>query len=377
MSRPHRLQLLDLCRGLGQASVVLFHVIGFYSGSLVLRLMPQQASILDFFFIASGFFASYSYARRPAKHRVTSIELIAARACRVYPMAILGTSIAFAGLILHLIHQGDTGQLGPAIYAYIFGCLLVPVHTSLTSFGVQNLFPLDSPLWFIFFDFLAYMLFAVLLRALPKKALGAIVVLAGIGFWRAALHHDNLYFSSYWSGASATMPRVIFDVAMGSLIFRFYRPDIRINRLFWFVPVSLLLFVMFVPIPAFSPYSGAFQAFSSTVLMPAALALAVRIEAPEILRWPASLGGRISMAVYALHLPIVAQLYALRWSLHLRGAEIVALLGAEFVLAIGVAYFVTVYLDEPLRALLSNTRRRYFAARFPHAPENRASASFP
>ena len=88
-------------------------------------------------------------------------------------------------------------------------------------------------------------------------------------------------------------------------------------------------------------------------------------------------GGRISMAVYALHLPIVAQLYALRWSLHLRGAEIVALLGAEFVFAIGVAYFVTVYLDEPLRALLSNTRRRYFAARFPPAPENRASASFP
>ena len=377
MSRPQRLQLLDLCRGLGQASVVLFHVIGFYSGSLVLRLMPQQTSILDFFFIVSGFFASYSCARRPANHRATSLELIIARACRVYPMAILGTSIAFAGLILHLLHHGDMGQFGPALYAYIFGCLLVPVHTSLTSFGVQNLFPLDSPLWFIFFDLLAYVLFAVLLRTLPKKALGAIVVLAGIGFWREALHHDNLFFSSYWSGAAATMPRVIFDVAMGSLIFRFYRPNICLNRHLWLVPVSLLLFVIFVPIPASSPYSGAFQAFSSTVLMPAALALAVSIEAPEILRRPASLGGRISMAVYALHLPIVAQLYALRWKLHLQGLEIAALLGVEFVLAIVAAYLVTVYLDEPLRVLLSNTRRKYFATRFPHAPENRTLGSFP
>ena len=362
MSRPHRLQLLDFCRGLGQASVLLFHVIGFYSGALVLRLMPQQTSILDFFFIVSGFFASYSYAGRSATRRATSVELIVARACRVYPMAILGTSIAFAGFILHLFHQGDMGQLGPAFYAYIFGCLLIPVHTSLTSFGVQNLFPLDSPLWFIFFDFLAYVLFAVLLRSLPKMALGAIVVLAGIGFWREALHHDNLYFSSYWSGAAATMPRVIFDVAMGCLIFRFYRPNICLSRHFWLAPVSLLLFVIFAPIPAFSPYSGAFQAFASTVLMPAALALAVCIEVPEPLRLPASLGGRISMAVYALHLPIVAQLYALRWSLHLQGLEIAALLGAEFVLAIAVAYFVTVYLDEPLRVFLSNIRRRYFAA---------------
>lgn len=360
MAHPHRLQLLDLCRGFGQTTIVIFHALALYSASFVFALMPQQQSVLDFFFITSGFFASYSSARKQNTGAIKSTELIVSRGIRVLPMAVLGTSIAYIRLVLQLVHRGNFKALTPATYAYVFGSLLIPVHTSLIDFNIQNLFPLNPPLWFIFFDFLAYLLFAILLRFLSLVPLCAIAAFAGAGLWSNALHYNNLFFSPYWWGVAPTIPRVIFDVAMGCIIFRLYRQDHFIDRRLWFVPIGLLLFATFVPLPSTSPFSGAFEAFSSTVIMPISLAMAIRIEVPAIFRPISAISGRISMAVYALHLPIIRLIYDHLWKLPAHRWGLVTLVSAEFFIPISLAYLVTVYADEPVRGALSNVKRKLF-----------------
>jgi peptidoglycan/LPS O-acetylase OafA/YrhL len=323
--------------------------------------MPQQQSVMDFFFITSGFFACYSSARKQNARAIKSAELIVSRGIRIFPMAVLGTSIAFIRFALQLLHRGDFKALSSATYAYAFGSLLIPVHTSLVDFGVDNLFPFDPPLWFIFFDFLAYLLFAVLLRFLSLIPLCVIAAVAGVGLWHSALEYNNLFFSPNWWGVAPTIPRVIFDVTMGCIIFRLYRQNRFIDRRLWFVPIALLLFVTFVPLPSTSPFSGAFQAFSSTVIMPVSLAMAIRIEVPTIFQPISAISGRISMAVYALHIPIIRLIYDHLWKILAHGWGLATLLSAEVFIPISLAYLVTVYLDEPVRAALSNVKRKLFS----------------
>jgi peptidoglycan/LPS O-acetylase OafA/YrhL len=323
--------------------------------------MPQQQSVLDFFFITSGFFACYSSARKQNVRAIKSTELIVSRGIRILPMAVLGTSIAFSRFALQLLHRGDFKALPSATYAYIFGSLLIPVHTSLIDFDIQNLFPFNPPLWFIFFDFLAYLLFAILLRFLSLIPLCAIAALAGIGLWHSALDHNNLFFSPNWWGVAPTIPRVIFDVTMGCIIFRLYRQDRFIDRRLWFVPIALLLFVTFVPLPYTSPFCGAFQAFASTVIMPISLAMAIRIEAPAIFRPIAAISGRISMAVYALHLPIIRLIYDYLWKILAHSWGLATLLSVEFFIPVSLAYLATIYIDEPVRATLSSVKRKLFS----------------
>lgn len=323
--------------------------------------MPQQQSVLDFFFITSGFFACYSSARKQNARAIKSTELIVSRGIRILPMAVLGTSIAYSRFALQLLHRGDFKALPSATYAYIFGSLLIPVHTSLIDFDIQNLFPFNPPLWFIFFDFLAYLLFAILLRFLSLVPLCAIAALAGIGLWHSALDHNNLFFSPNWWGVAPTIPRVIFDVTMGCIIFRLYRQDRFIDRRLWFVPIALLLFVTFVPLPYTSPFCGAFQAFASTVIMPISLAMAIRIEAPTIFRPIAAISGRISMAVYALHLPIIRLIYDYLWKILAHSWGLATLLSVEFFIPVSLAYLATIYIDEPVRAALSSVKRKLFS----------------
>jgi peptidoglycan/LPS O-acetylase OafA/YrhL len=174
------------------------------------------------------------------------------------------------------------------------------------------------------------------------------------------LHYNNLFFSPFWWGVAPTIPRVLFDVTMGCIIFRLYRQDRFIDRRLWFIPIALLLFATFVPLPSTSPFSGAFQAFSSTVIMPISLAMAIRIEVPAIFRPISTISGRISMAVYALHLPIIRLIYDHLWKILAHSWGLVALLSAEFFIPVSLAYLVTVYAEEPARRALSNVKRKLF-----------------
>jgi hypothetical protein len=59
-TRSRRLEVLDLARGAAFLVVLIQHRLGISGLTLTDRLAPQDATILDFFFISSGSFASYA-----------------------------------------------------------------------------------------------------------------------------------------------------------------------------------------------------------------------------------------------------------------------------------------------------------------------------
>jgi peptidoglycan/LPS O-acetylase OafA/YrhL len=89
--------------------------------------------------------------------------------------------------------------------------------------------------------------------------------------------------------------------------------------------------------------------------------MAIRIEAPAIFRPIAAISGRISMAVYALHLPIIRLIYDYLWKILAHSWGLATLLSVEFFIPVSLAYLATIYIDEPVRATLSSVKRKLFS----------------
>ena len=349
-----RLEILDLARGVGFLLVLFRHCLGFLGGTLLAHVMPQDATILDFFFLLSGFFAGYAYEQKLRTRQKTVLQSILERIVRVYPMVILGTLIGALPFILRMILRSDVPDTLSILASLAKGSLLIPTHAAaFNPRGSLALFPLDVPLWFLFFDCLAYLLFLFILRFLPLPVLIAVAFISAFGLWTAAISHNGVSFGASWEDLPFSLPRSLFGFTFGYILFRCYRPTlVHIGGVLAIAPIIALLAVIFIPVSASWRYSGELQAFIAIVVMPAIIILGMYSQAGARVTVLARLAGRLSLAVYALHFPIVMALSSLRWSFHLQGAPGLALLAAEFLLPLVIAFYATVYIDEPIRVFL-------------------------
>lgn len=352
-----RLEILDLARGVGFLLVLFRHCVGFISGALLSRIMPQDATILDFFFVLSGFCAGYAYDAKLRDGDKTAFDAIVERYLRLFPMVALGT--VFGAILFWTQKNGETAAGDTAaLFALLKGVFLIPTHAVLDWRGPPTLFPLDVPLWFLCYDTAAYLLFLLVLRFLPTPLLVATAIMSAWGLCLGAIAHNNIAFGADWRDWIYASPRCLCGFTIGYLIFRVHeRKMAGISNLHSLAPILLLLVLVFIPISGGWRFSGELQAVIALFAMPLIVFWAARAPATKGLSSLAKLSSRLSLAVYALHFPIVRALSGLRWKYHMHGGPGLALLVAEFLVVMLVAYFATLYIDEPLRDFLSSKLR--------------------
>jgi peptidoglycan/LPS O-acetylase OafA/YrhL len=350
-SRSQRLEILDLARGAGFLVVLIQHCLGYLGSTVPNRFAPQDATILDFFFILSGFFAGYAYEKKLRDGRKTVPGALLERAVRLFPLAAFGT---FLGLVSVLLFSPGTNALPRLLLLTLEGSFLIPAHGTGLSLGdPADLFPLDGPLWFLLYDSLAYLLFLVFLRRLSLGWLVTIAGLAMIGLWDGAITQNTLDFGFRWDDIVWSIPRTLAGFTIGYILFRLYRPGrFVIGPRLALLPVLALFAVVFLPVSAEWRHSGALQALVATAVMPLIIFVGACTQAGTMTARVAHASARIALAVYALHLPVMRTLSLLRWDLHLHGLMGVALLLAELLLPIVLALFVTARLSEPICAFL-------------------------
>jgi peptidoglycan/LPS O-acetylase OafA/YrhL len=349
-----RLEILDLARGVGFLIVLFRHSLALLSTAVLARVMPQDATILDFFFLLSGFFAAYAYEKKLRTGQKTVNQAIIERMARIYPMVVLGTVLGAASLFAQMLLSSDPINFTLTIVSLVKGSLLIPSHAAaLDHPWPMTLFPLDGPLWFLFFDGIAYLLFLFVLRFLSLSGLFAIAGLSALSFLMAAISHNNVGFGAAWQDFQYTPSRVLFGFTTGYILFKLHRPQrFHISNSLSALPIIALLLVIFIPVPANWAHSGELQAFISIIVMPAIIVLGLHTQAGPRAKVLSRLAARISLAVFALHYPIVSALSCLRWKFHLHGALGLALLAVEFLLPLGIALAATIYIDDPVRAFL-------------------------
>lgn len=337
LSSKRRFAVMDGLRGVAALSVVLFHS---YKGG---GLVPNGALAVDLFFILSGFVIAYSYdarVRQPGGARKFAIS----RFIRLYPMLFIG---ALGGIALALVHN----VLDPA-NAYDYAAiatsgglsLLALPYLSQKHFGGEA-FSFNPPLWSLFFEIVANLLYVALARFLNLKVLIALVIVGLFGVvWLGALGGGGK--ADFASG----FPRVICGFFGGVLLFRLHSrgqlPKIGSN-IFVLSAAMLALFA----IPTLIGGLLYLPTFAALMLIVASAAHS-RPASPD--GWCEVL-GLISYPVYLIHWLTIYVATFLGNRLGLVGPLYVVVVIVHLAAIPAVGFLVAKYYETPTRLLLSRT----------------------
>ena len=177
-SKP-RYEILDGLRGVAAMMVVFFHIFEGYAKSPAQQIINHGYLAVDFFFLLSGFVIGYAYDDR--WDRMSIGGFFKRRLVRLHPMVIMGTVV---GACLYGFGQCETfGPIGntsgwTVLLAFVMGCFMIPCGPRMDIRGWGEMNSFNGPNWSLTWEYLANILYALVLRKLPKIALAALTAAA-------------------------------------------------------------------------------------------------------------------------------------------------------------------------------------------------------
>ena len=198
-TKPHY-QILDGLRGIAAIIVVFFHLAEPLANNHLDNVVNHGYLAVDFFFLLSGFVIGYAYDDRWDK--LTIGGFLRRRFERLQPLVVLGMTLGAIGFyftdstIWPLIHTVPVWKL---IVVMLIGYTLLPIPLSMDIRGWQEMHPLNSVGWSLFFEYIANILYALGLRKLSNKALACFVVLAGAVLLYFAVTNPNGDITGGWT----------------------------------------------------------------------------------------------------------------------------------------------------------------------------------
>lgn len=358
-TKPHY-QVLDGLRGVAAVIVVFFHLSEPLAASRFENVINHGYLAVDFFFLLSGYVIGYAYDDRWGK--MTIGGFLRRRFERLQPLVILGMTLGAIGFyftdstIWPHIHEVPVWKL---IVVMLIGYTVLPIPLSMDIRGWQEMHPLNSVAWSLFFEYIANIFYALGLRKLSNKGLACVVFLAGALLLHFAVTNPNGDIAGGWTLNAEHMrigiTRTLFPFFAGLLLSRVARPVYIKNSFLW---CSLLLVtVLFMPRIGGEDHlwmNGLYEAFCIIVVFP----LIVYLGSSQVMR--AESKGRICKFLGELSYPLYMTHYVLvyfyvAWvsnhsGITLRQAWPYALL--TFSGAAVLAYASLKLYDEPVRAWL-------------------------
>ena len=179
-SKP-RYEILDGLRGVAAMIVVAFHLFETYSKGPAFQILNHGYLAVDFFFVLSGFVIGYAYDDR--WNKMSLKDFFKRRLVRLHPMVVMGM------LVGALFFYFGACSAFPAIGAtpwwqvlliFLLGCTLLPAPMAWDIRGWGETYPLNGPAWSLFYEYIANILYALVIRRFPKFVLGLFVAAAAV-----------------------------------------------------------------------------------------------------------------------------------------------------------------------------------------------------
>ena len=369
-SKP-RYEVLDGLRGVAAIVVVLYHLLESYPTGLLKTYISHGYLAVDFFFALSGFVIGYAYDDR--WDRMTLKSFFKRRIVRLHPMVIFGAIVG----VCFFYYTGDFemfGKVDDAIWWMVLlqtalMMLMIPLPPSMDIRGWGELTSINGPVWTLMFEYVANIFYALVLRHLPKLALGILAACAALLTADVTLRL-NIFglLESDWNSYSLAggfifnpehvyigYVRLLYPFLSGLLISRIGK-KFHIPNGFWIT--SLILFASLnVPVLGGETkiIDGAYQLICVLVIFPIVLMLG----AGSTIKGKKSTAickflGDISFPLYITHYPL-AYMHTSWVHRHLDaplGTHILASIGL-FTIAIFIAWAAFKLYDTPVRAWLT------------------------
>jgi peptidoglycan/LPS O-acetylase OafA/YrhL len=249
ISKPHY-PILDGLRGVASVVVVAFHLFEAHSTSHLDQVINHGYLAVDFFFLLSGFVVGYAYDDRWGKMSVAGF--FKRRLIRLQPMVIIGMIIGA------LLFYFQDSVLWPSIHnvpvwkmllVMLIGCTLIPVPLSMDIRGWQEMHPLDGPGWSLFFEYIANILYGLVVRKFSKLALSVLVFFAACALIQLAVTSSSGDIIGGWSLDAEQLrigfTRMMYPFFAGLLLNRTAKLVYIKNAFLW----SSLLIIIVLAIP--------------------------------------------------------------------------------------------------------------------------------
>src|SRR5665213_884609 len=306
-------EILDGLRGVASILVVAFHVLESYTGGdRFIQIINHGYLAVDFFFLLSGFVVAYAYDDRWGK--MTVWDFCKRRLIRLQPMIIMGSIIGAA--LFYLQASGifpliSTTPVWLMLVLMLVGCTLLPLPVSMDIRGWQEMHPLNGPAWSLFFEYIANILYALVIRRFSKTVLAIFVFLSACLLIHYTVWGPQGDLIGGWSLNKAQLnigfTRLLYPFFAGMLLCRMGKL-IHIKGAFA-VCTLLLLIIFAVPRIGGTAHlweNGLYESFCIIVLFP----LIVSIGAGGSLTGKRSIKAcnwlaGISYPLYITHYPLI------------------------------------------------------------------------
>ena len=358
-AKPHY-PVLDGLRGVAAIIVVTFHLTEPLGTGHLDILVNHGYLAVDFFFLLSGFVIGYAYDDR--WHKMTVGTFFKRRIERLQPMVVLGMTLGAIGFyftdstIWPLIH---TVPLWKMLLVTMIGYTILPVPLSLDIRGWEEMHPLDSVGWSLFFEYIANILYAIGIRKFSKTALGILVLIAAIALAHLAITSPGGDVSGGWTlnleQVRVGITRTMYPFFAGLLLSRIIKPT-RVKRAFLWCSL-LVAIVLYMPRIGGAEQvwmNGIYESVVIIVIFP----LIVYLGASGLVHTQTELKvckflGDISYPLYLVHYPLVY--FYVAWISNHKGVTLVQAWPYALLILTGsiiLAYATLKWYDEPVRKWL-------------------------
>lgn len=370
-TKPHY-ELLDGLRGAAAILVLIYHIFEGFAfaestngeGSGLITTLNHGHIAVDFFFILSGFVISYAYDDRWGKMSLGGF--FKRRLIRLHPMLIMGAVVGVISFLLTGCQQwsGEVTPISWVMIALLLTIFMVPALPGLPYEvrGNGEMFPLNGPMWSLFFEYIGNILYALVIRRLSTKLLAVLTAILGILhawiFVGDLSGYDSVGIGwtidtiNFWGG----LVRMLFPFTMGMLLARTFKPR-EVKGAFW-ICSAMLIAVFAVPYIAKSgaiSLNSLYEVVCISVIFPFIVWLGACGKGGD--NYTGRINnflGELSYPLYIVHYPIMYIFY--KWLIENRCYTLGDTLGLSALVvlsSVALAYACLKLYDEPVRKWLA------------------------
>lgn len=347
-SKQH-FHILDGLRGIAALAVVVFHFMEWIIPDFTQNFIGHGFLAVDFFFCLSGFVIAYAYDKRLPQMGIRAF--FTSRLIRLHPLVVIGTILGLLGLFLDpFADHASTHSLGNIALIFVCALLMIPLPVMEERFF--NLFSLNAPSWSLFWEYIANIVYALVLVRLSKKLLWVLLALAAGGIVWISYRAGNLLGG--WNGETFFDGgiRMSYSFLAGLLI---YRSGWIIKNKLGFIVLSLLLSAAFFSSVLWN--SAVTEPLIVLFYFPLLIALGAGSSLSAPLQKICVFMGNISYPLYMTH-------YAFIWlfgnyfvAKSPSNQQLVWIILFGTVALVVFAWLVMRFVDMPVRRYLSRKRK--------------------
>jgi peptidoglycan/LPS O-acetylase OafA/YrhL len=354
-------QVLDGLRGVAALMVITMHLFEIFSNGDHSKLIINHGYLaVDFFFALSGFVIGHAYDDRWGK--MTLGGFFKRRLIRLHPMIIMGMTIGaiafYYGASPIICPNISNTSIWKLILVMLIGYTLIPVPHSFDIRGWDEMHPLNGPAWTLFYEYIANILYALIIRKFSKTVLSILVFLAACMLMHMAVTSETGDVIGGWSldpkGLHVGFSRLLYPFFAGLLVSRIFKPG-HIKNAFLWCSILLIAVLAFPRVGSANKLweNGLYDSLSIILIFP----LIVYMGASGSIKGKTALLlcrflGDISYPIYIIHYPLIYAYSAWVVDYHPTVTQCIVTGVVVYVSSIIIAYGCLKFYDIPVRKWL-------------------------